>query len=87
MTVKKSAAINFEKALTELENVITVMEKGSLTLEESLKYFERGIDLSKQCQNALTAAEQKVQILVGEGKETELQPAVYTKEENIEEEL
>lgn len=84
MTGKKTGVINFEKSLTELEDVVTVMEKGSLTLEESLKYFERGIDLSKQCQNALTAAEQKVQILVGEGKEAELQPVVYETEDATE---
>ncbi len=40
---KKSTAINFEKTLAELEQLVETMEKGDLSLEESLQYFERGI--------------------------------------------
>lgn len=55
--------INFEKALAELEQLVETMEKGELTLEESLKQFERGVSLTRSCQQALAAAEQKVRIL------------------------
>jgi len=84
MTPKKtdssdnSNSINFEKTMTELEEIVAAMEKGSLTLEESLKHFERGMALTKTCQNALKSAEQKVQILVGDGKEGELQSYAST---------
>lgn len=83
MTSKKTpdSKFNFEKSLAELEEIVTAMEKGSLTLEESLKYFERGIALTTQCQNALKNAEQKVQILTGEGKEKELESFNTAEEE------
>lgn len=55
---------NFEKALTELEQIVERMEQGELPLEESLKQFERGIALTRSCQTALQQAEQKVEILL-----------------------
>jgi exodeoxyribonuclease VII small subunit len=60
--VKKS--LRFEESLAELEQLVEKMEQGKLSLEESLKLFERGIELSRGCQKALTDAEQKVQILL-----------------------
>ena len=59
----KSAEFDFEKSLQELEQLVEAMERGDLTLEESLKRFERGIALTRACQQALAKAEQKVQIL------------------------
>lgn len=59
----KSAEFDFEKSLQELEKLVEAMEGGDLTLEESLKQFERGIALTRACQQALAKAEQKVQIL------------------------
>ena len=59
----KSAEFDFEKSLQELEKLVEAMERGDLTLEESLKQFERGIALTRACQQALAKAEQKVQIL------------------------
>lgn len=59
----KSAEFDFEKSLQELEKLVEAMERGDLTLEESLKQFERGIALTRACQQALARAEQKVQIL------------------------
>lgn len=56
--------IHFENALSELENIISKMESGQLSLQDSLANFESGIALSKKCQEALKDAEQKVQILV-----------------------
>ena len=61
---KKSKTPDFESALHELENIVERMEKGELTLEESLLQFERGVLLTRTCQQSLQDAEQKVQILL-----------------------
>ena len=55
---------NFEKALNELESLVEDMEQGNLSLEESLKRFEKGIALSTECQQALQNAELKIKQLV-----------------------
>jgi exodeoxyribonuclease VII small subunit len=55
---------NFEKALAELESLVEDMEQGNLSLEESLKRFEKGIALSTECQQALQSAELKIKELV-----------------------
>lgn len=73
LTEKKTAAFNFETALQELETIVKHMEEGNISLEESLKYFEKGITLTRQCQTALKEAEQKVQILMGNNSEVTLQ--------------
>lgn len=57
---------NFENSLTELSSLVEAMEKGDLPLEDALKHFEKGINLIRQCQKSLSAAEQKVQILLQE---------------------
>ena len=53
---------DFNKGLQELESIVQSMESGELSLEESLKYFEQGVTLTKQCQQALNEAEQKISI-------------------------
>lgn len=58
--------MEFEKKLARLEEIVSKMEKGDLALEESLKLFEEGIKLSRECQTKLTEAEAKVKILVGQ---------------------
>ena len=63
---------DFEKTLEELEAIVARLEEGDLSLEESLKAFERGIALTRACQKALDAAEQKVEQLLSE--EGEPQP-------------
>lgn len=73
MTRKKAASL-FEDSMEELENIVEQMEKGDLTLEESLKAFERGIKLTRICQQALTDAEQKVQILIEQNGNQTLEP-------------
>ncbi|HEB83137.1 MAG TPA: exodeoxyribonuclease VII small subunit [Gammaproteobacteria bacterium] len=55
---------NFEKALAELETLVEEMEQGELSLEESLKRFEKGIALSSECQQALQNAELKIKQLI-----------------------
>jgi exodeoxyribonuclease VII small subunit len=65
---------DFETALAELETLVEKMEQGEQSLDESLKQFERGVQLTRSCQQSLKDAEQKVQILLTKnGKET-LQP-------------
>ena len=53
----------FEDALEELESIVERMEDGEPSLEESLKLFERGMDLTRKCQKALDDAEQRIQTL------------------------
>ena len=62
MAAKK--ALNFEKALAELEQLVEEMEQGELSLEDTLKRFEKGIALTTECQQALQNAELKVTELV-----------------------
>lgn len=65
---------NFEKALEQLNTIVTRMEQGGLPLENSLALFEEGIALTRQCQKALQAAEQKVQVLLEQNDGPCLQP-------------
>lgn len=60
---RKKQEVDFEAALEELEALVERMEEGELSLEESLKTYERGIALSRACQKSLDAAEQRIQIL------------------------
>lgn len=53
----------FEQALQELEQLVDQLEKGDLSLDESLQRFERGVGLARTCQKALRDAEQRVQTL------------------------
>lgn len=57
------ATQGFEESLAQLETLVSEMEDGNLNLEEALAAFETGIKLTRQCQQALQAAELKVQIL------------------------
>jgi len=63
MAVKKKGA-DFEQSLNALETLVNKMEQGDMTLEESLKAFETGIQLTRDCQARLAAAEQQVQKLL-----------------------
>lgn len=73
--------MNFETAFKDLQNLVTQMEQGGLSLEEALKSFEQGIKLTQQCQKALKQAEQKVSILI---EKNGLQQLDTFDEENIE---
>ena len=61
--MSKEKAFNFEAALARIEIINTQLEGGALTLDDSLKLYEEGVKLVRQCQKALTAAEQKVTLL------------------------
>jgi exodeoxyribonuclease VII small subunit len=70
----KKKPVDFEQALGELEALVTTMEKGDLSLEESLKAFETGVKLTRECQESLREAEQKVQLLLNDNGELRAEP-------------
>jgi exodeoxyribonuclease VII small subunit len=67
---KAKKTLNFEQSLSELEALVAAMESGEMSLEESLEAFELGIRLTRDCQQALTLAEQKVQLLLSDNGDT-----------------
>ena len=71
---EKKAAVNFEKAIKDLEKIVEDLESGDLSLEQSLKTFEKGIKLTRQCQGELEKAELKVKKLVEENGELRTKP-------------
>ena len=74
MVKKTPQEPDFETALQELETLVEKMEQGELSLEDSLSHFERGVKLSRTCQQALKAAEQKVEILMQKNAVEEIVP-------------
>ena len=54
---------NFESALAELETIVTQMESGQMTLEQSLTAYKRGTELLQYCQKTLGEAEQQIRLL------------------------
>ena len=71
---EKKAAVNFEKAIKDLERIVEDLESGELSLEQSLKTFEKGIKLTRQWQGELEKAELKVKKLVEENGELRTKP-------------
>ena len=63
----------FEAALTQLESLVTRLESGDLPLDEALRTFEQGVRLTRECQSALTAAQQKVQLLLQRGDDVAIE--------------
>lgn len=70
----KKPPVDFEASLTALETLVTKMEQGEMSLEESLQAFETGIRLTRDCQARLAAAEQQVQQLVEQQGKLSLDP-------------
>lgn len=64
-------AASFEDKLQALEDLVEKMEDGELNLEDSLKHFEQGVALARECQDALQQAEQKVEILLEKTADSE----------------
>jgi exodeoxyribonuclease VII small subunit len=62
---------SFESQIAALEEIVGHLEKGDLSLDESLTQFEKGVKLTKECQNILNEAEQKVMILSDDGESLE----------------
>ncbi|MBA54464.1 MAG: exodeoxyribonuclease VII small subunit [Pseudomonadales bacterium] len=79
---KKKSAVDFEQSLQTLEQLVESMEGGDMTLEKSLEAFEQGIKLTKECQQALREAEQKVEILLNQNGEEQLTPFAEDKSED-----
>ena len=67
MPAKKNttdAEPTLDESLVELEALVATMESGELSLDDAMRQFERGIELTRRCQKALSEAEQKVDILM-----------------------
>lgn len=73
---------DFEQALGELEKLVERLERGDLPLDEALKTFERGVALTRHCQGALKAAQQKVEILLKKSGRAELTAFTGTEAED-----
>jgi exodeoxyribonuclease VII small subunit len=71
---RNSKPADFEQALAELETLVEQLEKGDLPLEEALRAFERGVALTRHCQASLTAAQQKVEILLKRSGQSAVTP-------------
>ncbi|MBI5451409.1 MAG: exodeoxyribonuclease VII small subunit [Gammaproteobacteria bacterium] len=69
----KNKTPDFEQAMSELETLVEQLEQGDISLEESLQHFERGIALTRHCQQALKTAEQKVRILLEKNGQASLE--------------
>lgn len=74
MNKKTEPDPNFEETLAELEKLITNLEQGDLSLDESLSGFKHGIELTRQCQAALDNAQQTVELLTKNQDEESLKP-------------
>lgn len=61
---KKKTGVDFEQSLGALQTLVERLESGELTLEDSLVAFEQGVALTRECQSALTQAEQRIQQLM-----------------------
>ena len=68
----KKETVNFEVSLQKLEKIIEKLEDGDISLEESVKSFEEGIGLVKECQKQLSQAELKVKKLLDSGDTVDL---------------
>lgn len=62
--VKEHPLENFEQSLKKLESIVAQMERGDVSLEDSVKLFEEGSKLADQCKQQLAEAEGKVEILI-----------------------
>ena len=74
MNKKTDKLPDFEKALEELEILVEQLESGDLSLDQSLKQFKRGVELTRHCQGVLDEAQQSVQKLIDTDDESSLVP-------------
>jgi exodeoxyribonuclease VII small subunit len=70
----ESKTPDFEQALAELEALVERLERGDLPLDEALKTFERGVELTRHCQGSLKTAQQRVEILLKRNGQIEPEP-------------
>ena len=78
---RKKTAADFEQSLGSLQALVERLESADLSLEESLSAFEQGVTLTRECQQALTQAEQKVRILLDQDPEGE--PASFENRDDV----
>ena len=71
---RKKTTVDFEQSLGELQQLVERLESGELSLEDSLSAFEQGVALTRECQQALAQAEQKVQQLIESNGELRTEP-------------
>lgn len=71
---------SFEDTMKNLQDIVQELEKGTLNLDDSVKKFEEGIELSKQCNEILEKAEKKINILIRKG-EDEVEELPFTPDE------
>lgn len=74
MNDKKEKLPDFEKSLEELETLVEQMESGDLSLDDSLKQFKRGVELTRHCQGVLEKAQQTVEKLVDNSDDSSAVP-------------
>ena len=79
--VRNNNTPDFEAALAELEALVARLEGGDLPLDEALKTFERGVELTRHCQASLKSAQQKVEILLKRGSSAEIEPFSVAEDE------
>lgn len=72
--IPETKAPDFEQALAELEALVERLERGDLPLDEAMKTFERGVELTRHCQDSLKAAQQRVDILLRRNGRLEAEP-------------
>ena len=77
----KAGGKTFEQALARLEELVSGLERGNLSLEDSLAYFEEGTRLIHECTSLLAAAEAKLQKLVPDGEGFKLEPLTFSDED------
>ncbi len=78
---KKAKKITFEDALEELEAIASKLESGELTLEQSIQYYERGVELAKFCRQKLEEAERRIEVLQKQPDGTVQKKSVKVKED------
>lgn len=71
---EKSKTVDFEKHLEELENLVTKLESGELSLDDALAAYEKGVALTRECQSALDAAQARIQVVTEQGGEISSEP-------------
>jgi len=74
----KEMKLSFEESLEELESLVEKLERGQLTLDESLETFERGMKLARLCSQKLTKADRKIEQLIEENGEWKTEPFMQT---------
>lgn len=81
---REQSGKNFEEALGRLEEIVDSLERGDLSLDESLKFFEEGTRLIKECTQKLEGAQAKIQKLVSTDEGFKLEPLSFSDEEDSE---